>query len=151
LADVAFRVSRGYDSSDMHRAILISALAFAVAGVGAEKQKDYQTGKFIDLNSEEYDKLISNPNTGAAATVRRRENFLSIQVGDLVIVGECVTKENMLGRIHNPCQPGNWVVGDPIELRIAGNLMYLKKEDGKEVKTRIVKRVRLENKTEDKK
>jgi hypothetical protein len=113
---------------------------------GVENQKEYQTGKFVDLNSEAYNKLISNPDTGAAVTVRRRENFLSIQIGDLVVVSECVTKENLIGRIHNPCQPENWIVGDPIQVRIAGNLMYLKRPDGKEVKTRIVKRVRVESK-----
>jgi hypothetical protein len=132
------------------QAIGITFLASVVCSA-TENQKEYQTGKFVDLNSEGYNKLISNPSTGDAITVRRRENFLSIQLGDLVLVGECVTKENMLGRIHNPCQPENWVVGDPIQVRINGNLMYLKKENGKEVKTRIVKRVRVEIKTGDKK
>lgn len=132
------------------QAIGIAFLASVVCSA-TENQKEYQTGKFVDLNSEGYNKLISNPSTGDAITVRRRENFLSIQLGDLVLVGECVTKENMLGRIHNPCQPENWVVGDPIQVRINGNLMYLKKENGKEVKTRIVKRVRVEIKTGDKK
>lgn len=120
-------------------ALLASVVCVAV------DQKEYQTGKFVDLNSEEYDKLISNPQTGAAATVRRRENFLSVQLSDLIVVGECVTKENLIGRIHNPCQPGNWIVGDPIEVRVDGNLMYLKRADGKEVKTRIVKRVRVQS------
>jgi hypothetical protein len=124
------------------------ALIVIVAGTllcnGSESQKEYLSGKFVDLNSEGYNKLISNPSTGDAITVRRRENFLSIQIGDLILVGECVTKENLLGRIHNPCQPENWIIGDPIEVRITGNLMYLKKPDGKEVKTRIVRRIRVQ-------
>lgn len=125
--------------------ILIFLLLSVVFRSGAEYPKEYQTGKFVDLNSEGYNKLISNPNTGAAVTVRRRENFLSVQLGDLVIVGECVTKENLIGRIHNPCRPENWIIGEPIGVRFAGNLMYLKKPNGKEVKNRTIKRVRVEN------
>ncbi|HEV3276479.1 MAG TPA: hypothetical protein VG860_06650 [Terriglobia bacterium] len=123
---------------------VLAVLAALLSPSALRSQDAYQTGKYVDLNSDEYDKLISNPNTGAPVTVRRRENFLSVQVGDIVIVGECVTKENMLGRIHNPCQPGNWIIGDPIEVRLKGHLMFLKSPNGKEVKTRIVKRVRVE-------
>jgi hypothetical protein len=126
-------------------AVLLSVLVCS----GAHKQKEYQTGKFVDLNSKGYNKIISNPDNGDVISVRRRENYLSVQLGDLLVIGECVTKENLIGRIHNPCQPENWIVGDPIQVRIKGNLMYLKKPDGKEVKTRIVKRVRVATKAKD--
>ncbi|HCU23763.1 MAG TPA: hypothetical protein DF383_02000 [Deltaproteobacteria bacterium] len=41
---------------------------------------------------------------------------------------------------HKP----QWIVGDPIEFRIDGDKIFLKKADGKELKTFIVKRVRVQ-------
>lgn len=38
--------------------------------------------------------------------------------------------------------PSSLVVGDPIELRIKGNDLYIRKSDGKELKTRLTRRER---------
>jgi hypothetical protein len=37
--------------------------------------------------------------------------------------------------------PGEWDAGDPIPVRIAGNRLYLRRANGRELRTRIVKRI----------
>lgn len=44
--------------------------------------------------------------------------------------------------------PSHWIVGDSIPAKLDGDFMTLKRDDGKEVKSKIVRRARL---SEDKK
>jgi hypothetical protein len=37
--------------------------------------------------------------------------------------------------------PGEWKPGDPIPVRLAGDKLYLRRPDGRELKTTIVKRI----------
>jgi hypothetical protein len=37
--------------------------------------------------------------------------------------------------------PGEWKPGDPIPIRLAGNKLYLRRRNGRELKTTIVKRI----------
>lgn len=37
--------------------------------------------------------------------------------------------------------PGEWKAGDPIPVRIAGDKLYLRRANGRELQTRIVKRI----------
>src|SRR5580658_1464417 len=113
----------------MRRLILGLTLATAVVGLAADKV--YQKGKYLDVNSQAYQKLVGD------TSVLRHENDLSIQIDDIVYVGQCEEK-----RHFSSCTPGAWVIGDMIDVRIDKDYMYLRKPDGGELKTRIVKRVR---------
>lgn len=113
----------------MRRLILGLMLATAVTGLAADKA--YQKGKYLDVDSQAYQKLVGD------TSVLRHENNLSVQIDDLVYVGQCEEK-----RHFSSCRPGSWVIGDMIDVRIDKDYMYLKKPDGGELKTRIVKRVR---------
>jgi hypothetical protein len=99
--------------------------------------KVYQKGKYPDVNSTAYQKLISNPSTGRTNSVLRHENEMSVQIDDVVYVGQCEER-----KYFSSCRPGTWIIGDMIDVRIDKNNMYLKKPDGGEVKTLVVKRVR---------
>jgi hypothetical protein len=113
----------------MRRLILVLALATAVVGLAADKV--YQKGKYLDVNSQAYQKLVGD------TSVLRHENDLSVQIDDLIYIGQCEEK-----RHFSSCRPGTWIIGDLIDVRIEKDYMYLKKPDGGELKTRIVKRVR---------
>jgi hypothetical protein len=120
----------------MRRFVLCLMLATAVTCLGADKV--YQKGKYLDVNSQAYQKIISTAGNGSSFSVTRRENDLSIQIGDLIYVGQCEEK-----RHFSSCRPAAWVVGDTIDVRIRKNSMYIKKPGGGELKTRIVKRIRV--------
>jgi hypothetical protein len=116
----------------MRRLILglaLSMLTTAVVGLAADKV--YQKGKYLDVDSQAYQKLAGD------TSVLRHENNLSVQLDDVIYVGQCEEK-----RHFSSCRPGTWVIGDMIDVRIDKDYMYLKKPDGNELKTRIVKRIR---------
>ena len=120
----------------MRRLILgLAMLATAVACLAADKV--YQKGKYLDVDSQAYQKIISNPSNGGSMSVLRHENDMSIQIDDVIYVGQCEEK-----RHFSSCRPGTWIVGDMVDVRIDKDHMYLRKPDGGEVKTQIVKRVR---------
>jgi hypothetical protein len=108
-------------------------LSTAVGCLAADRV--YQTGRLLDVGSQPYTRDI--PINGGTMSVLRHENDLSVQVGDVIYVGQCEEKKHF-----SSCRPGNWIVGDAIDVRIDAGSMYLKKPDGGEVKTRIVKRMR---------
>jgi hypothetical protein len=119
---------------------------------GEKGQKEYQTGKLVDVQSEEFERMIMSGHSQNGnghihgTTARLTDNHISVRLGDLLVVGECIGK-----RHWSSCKPGEWVIGDPIEVRVDEDKMYLKKPNGKELKTKIVKRVRAGNDAQEKK
>ena len=103
----------------------------AATGVSPAADKVYQKGKYLDVSSQAYQKVVGD------ISVLRHENDMSVQIGDVIYVGQCEEK-----RHFSSCRPETWIIGDLIDVRIENDHMYLKKPDGGEVKTRIVKRVR---------
>jgi len=101
----------------------------------------YQQGKLLDIQ-EKKDKTTSYTTTkqkdGTTVTTpttsEEKHYFISVQAGDLVYVGE-----------YTPMfygKPGDWIIGDPIDVRFDGSKMILRKPNGKELKTKVVKRIR---------
>jgi hypothetical protein len=110
----------------------------ATAVVCSAADRTYQKGKYLDVTSEAYQKIISSPSDGGSMSVLRHENDMSVQIDDVIYVGQCEEK-----KYFSSCRPGTWIVGDMIDVRIDKGHMYLRKPDGGEVKTLIVKRVRV--------
>jgi hypothetical protein len=114
----------------------LALLLLATSCLAAEKV--YETGKFVNLDSETSSSTFGNYDSytghGYVMTGHRREEMLSVQLKDVVYTGEC--REHI-------CKPGQWIVGDPIDVRIEKDEMYLRKPSGGEVKTRIIKRERV--------
>lgn len=117
---------------------IVLGLMLLTAVVCSAADKAYQKGKYLDVNSQAYQRLFSDPSTGGTNSVLRHENEMSVQIGDVIYVGQCEEK-----KYFSSCRPGTWIIGDMIDVRINKNNMYLKKPDGGEVKTLIVKRVRV--------
>ena len=116
----------------------VLGLILATTVVCSAADKGYQKGKYLDVDSQAYQKIISNPGNGGPMSVLRHENDMSIQIDDVIYVGQCEEK-----KYFSSCRPGTWIVGDMIDVRIDKDHMYLRKPDGGEVKTLIVKRVRV--------
>ena len=105
-----------------------------VVSVGASLAADkvYEKGKYLDVSSQAYQKVVDD------TSVLRHENDMSVQIGDVIYVGQCEEKKHF-----SSCKPGTWIVGDMIDVRVENDHLFMKKPDGGEVKTRIVKRVRV--------
>lgn len=110
----------------LHLLFVVSALALAVS-VHAGDKTGYQTGKLLDLRRE---------GTGAGAARAQGWFCLAVQVGDMTYL---VHQE---ARWRWAYEPTDFVVGDPVEVKIKGNDMYLKKSKGADFKTYIVRRER---------
>lgn len=103
--------------------------------------KVYQQGKLLDIQ-EKKDKRTTYTTTKqkdgstvtTPTTTEDKHYFISVQQGDIVYVGNYTPM--FFGK------PGDWIIGDPIDVRFDGNKMILKKPDGKELKTKIEKRIR---------
>lgn len=87
----------------------------------------FQTGKLLDISSDE--RLIDG-------TTYRRAIY-QVQVGDVVYScrGERV-------RSHSGDPGHGLIVGDPVPAAIDGDNLILQRPDGKEIKTKIIKRQR---------
>ncbi|MFO1463914.1 MAG: hypothetical protein U1F66_09040 [bacterium] len=103
--------------------------------------KEYQQGKLLDLQ-EKKDKTTTYTTTKQSdgttvttpTTTEQKHYFITVQSDDLVYVGEYTPM--FFGK------PGDWIIGDPIEVRFDGNKMILRKPNGKELKAKIQKRIR---------
>lgn len=103
--------------------------------------KEYQQGKLLDIQ-EKKDKTTTYTTTKqkdgtsvtTPTTTEEKHYFITVQAGDLVYVSEYTPM--FFGK------PGDWIIGDPIEVRFEGNKMILRKPNGKELKASIRKRIR---------
>ncbi|HKY62787.1 MAG TPA: hypothetical protein VJR29_05140 [bacterium] len=122
--------------------LIVLLLLLASPALAKDKApKEYQQGKL--LNIEEKDTVQTTyvsqkQSDGRTVTTpvedKQKHYFITVQLADMVYVGE-----------YTPAffgKPGDWVIGDPISVRLDGNNMYLQKPNGKELKSKIRKRIR---------
>jgi hypothetical protein len=87
----------------------------------------------LSITDSSSNRIVSNSQTGAVATVTDVEYRLSVQIGDMVYVG------SYWPRWRWSYAPTDFIVNDPVESRLDGKHMYLKRADGKELKTEIIR------------
>ena len=104
----------------------------------------YQPGKLLSITDSSSNRIVSNSQTGAVATVTDVEYRLSVQIGDMVYVGSYWL------RWRWSYAPTDFIVNDPVEARLDGKHMYLKRADGKELKTEIIRRVHADSESNPK-
>ena len=107
--------------------ILALPLALAVVPLRAGEKAVYQTGKLVDLRCE---------STGSGAARAQGSFCLAVEVGDMTYL---LRREAYWRWSY---EPTDFVVGDPVEIKIKGNDMYLKKSKGGDLKTYITRRER---------
>jgi hypothetical protein len=105
----------------------VVGLFFAVTLLYAGETVQYQTGKLIDLRRED---------TGAGAARAQGSFCLAVEVGDMTYL----VRHEAAWRWSY--EPTDFIVGDPVEVKIKGNDMYLKKAKSGDLKTSITRRER---------
>jgi len=100
----------------------VAALSFLPTTIHAAAKPDYKTGKLTDLRRYEDDH-------GIAAYC------LSVEMEDLTYI-------LLYERWRWSYEPTDFIVGDPVQVRVKGNDMYLAKPKGGDLKTKIVRRAR---------
>jgi len=112
----------------MKRLCLLVVLSLlSVFTVYAAETSDYQTGKLIDLR---------RTGTGSGAARAQGSFCLAVEIGDMTYL---VRQESTWRWSYAPT---DFIVGDPVEVRIKGNDMFLKKSKGGDLKTHITRRER---------
>ena len=115
--------------------VLMIALV-AVPATSKDKPKTYQTGKLLDVSVEDVSRGTAIIG-GMAAPIPGKLYIFQIRLDNLVYFAQY--KAGKLS--YRP----DWVVNDPIELRIGNEgKMFLKRPDGKELEVVVIKKVRQE-------
>jgi len=109
------------------RIFLCLAVLLSSAGMRAAPDHEFKTGKLVDISSEE---RVDKGTTHGYAVYK-------VQLGDIVYFG----RGDKLPK-HPKDEGHGMIVGDPVQAAIDGKDMILKLPDGKELKTRIIKRAR---------
>jgi hypothetical protein len=114
----------------VRKILLVVALALMLATtvLGAAK-RDFQTGKLVSITADEI--LVDG-------TSYRRAIF-TVRVGDLVIT----SRGDRIRRRSGDLGQG-LIIGDAVQLAVDGGDLIILKPDGKELKTKIIKRERAQ-------
>ena len=134
----------------MKRSLLAVLMLCLAASSLAESPKEYQKGTLLDMGYQTqaitsyFNQAYATGNRheaygyGSSTPVTRRYkdyNFI-VRLGDILYQTEYSAKYLWS---YKP----EWIVNDEIEVRLDKDKMFLRKPDGKELKTSIVNRVRL--------
>lgn len=117
-----------------------------LAHAASKAPPTYQSGKLLDIKKEThttttYQKQQIDKDRSILTPVENKEDtwLITVQVKDMIYVGR-----------HTPpfsfgYKP-DWIINDPIDVRFNDKMtqMILKRPDGKEYKTKIVKKKRVE-------
>lgn len=115
----------------MRKVLLMVALALtlATAFLGATN-RNFQTGKLISVTEDE--RLIEGTSHGWA--------IFTVQIGDLVYAARGRRVRRRSGDLGQ-----GLIVGDAVQVALDGtNYLIFLKPDGKELKTKIIKRARAQ-------
>ena len=140
----------------MKKYILISivvGILLVISQVAHSRNKKdhvYETGKLLDITIDTTESVSYRTRTYKIGdhyyshmdpyTVRRQEYFLHVKLKGIVYVARYTSS------LFKSYRPADLIVGDPIEVRFKKKKMYIKRPDGKEMKSKIVKRVRVKRK-----
>jgi len=126
LPPVEFDVLQDLTNPPMKNPVVF-ALVLRALSLHAGEKTVYQTGKLVDLRRE---------STGSGAARAQGSFCLAVEVGDT----KYLLRREAYWRWSY--EPTDLVVGDPVEIKIKGNDMYLKKSKGGDLKTYITRQER---------
>jgi methionine aminopeptidase len=110
--------------------LVVCLLATTVAAAyGEKKNHEYQTGKLINISTDE--RLIEG--------TTHRSAIFTIQIGDLVYTARGVHVRARGGDVGK-----GLIVGDPVQAFDDGDHLFVLLPDGKELKTKIIKKTRAQ-------
>ncbi len=107
-------------------AVITCALFFSLGTFA--NTRDFQTGKLVDVG---YDDVLHSGSS-------QRHAVYKVRLGDVIYSAEGSKVK------HNADPAHGLVVGDDVRVAIEGDRLFLRRPDGKDIKTTIVKRQRAE-------
>jgi hypothetical protein len=110
-------------------ALVVLCCSLCAVGYGEKRSHEYQTGKLTDISTDE--RLIEG--------TTYRHVIFTIQVGALVYTTRGGHARNRGGDMGK-----SLVVGDPVKVAEDGDHLLLLLPDGKELKTKVVRRARVQ-------
>ena len=120
--------------------VVFAAMLLAVAIPGAEKQRDWQTGKILD--TDEARVYLGSRDTHA---IYGTDEIEVIESGEYVYV---VSRQLRHAGLHAgldirglTSKPAHFTVNAPVLFAVEKHSMYLQDDDGRQIKTKIVKRI----------
>ena len=119
----------------MWKRLTIAVFAVATISLGQE-MRVYERGVIVNIEEDTSSSLYQ----GTSHT-EYLENYW-VRVGDIVYKGWC------RDRLLHGCNIG-FTIGDGVEVRFEKGSMFLKRSNGKEQKTNIEKRIKVNSQTED--
>jgi hypothetical protein len=125
----------------MRNASIVALRIWLLLGtIGLLGATPYQTGKLLSISDARSNRDVQNTYNGSITTVTDVEYRFSIRIGEIIYVA------SYWPRTRWSYKPTDFIVNDPIEVRLDGKHMFIKRTDGKEFKTDIVQRIRAEQK-----
>lgn len=114
----------------MRKKLLLVVLTLTLASTClCATKRDFQTGKLVSITADEI--LYEG-------TTHRRAIF-TVQIADLVYTARGERIRRRSGDFGQ-----GLIIGDPVQVAIDGEDLILLKPDGKELKTKIIKRARAQ-------
>jgi hypothetical protein len=107
-------------------AIVFCTLVFTAVAVA--NTRDYQDGKLVDVS---YDNVLHSGSS-------QRHALYQVRLGDVIYSAEGDKVKSKNDPAHG------LIVGDNVRVALDGDHMYLRRPDGKDIKTVIVKRERAQ-------
>jgi len=97
----------------------------------------YQTGTLIDVTHQDSSRTVGSTQngTGSVTSVTDREYNLTVKVGEMTYVGSYWRHWKW------SYEPTDFTINGNVEVRLTAKEMYLVKRDGKELRTKIIKRI----------
>ncbi len=118
---------------------LALALTLAVVCLGAAKH-DFQTGKLLDITADT--KLVDGTSIRHAIFVVQIDDLIYTARGDRLgrvkasLITMAITRSGDNGQ--------ELIVGDPVQVSLDGDELIIRKPNGKELKTKVIKRARAQ-------
>jgi len=122
--------------------VVFAAMLLAVAIPGAEKQRDWQTGKILD--TDEARVYLGSRDTHA---IYGTDEIEVIESGEYVyVVSRQLRHAGLHAGLENDIRglaskPAHFTVNAPVLFAVEKHSMYLQDDDGRQIKTKIVKRI----------
>ncbi len=114
----------------VRKCLLLFALAFTfTTAVSGATKHDFQTGKLLNVTADE--RYVQGTSIRSA--------IFSVQIGDLVYTARGERIHRNTGDIGQ-----GLIIGDLVQASVHGEDLILLKPDGKELKTKIIKRERTQ-------
>lgn len=108
--------------------LLIGVVLLAATAYGSEK---YQSATVVDITHQDSMRLIN-----AGTSVQDREYEIAVKLNDMTYVG------SYWPRWRWSYQPTDLIVNSDVQVRFNKNELYILRPDGKELRTKVIKRIR---------